>query len=94
MTTESLLYRLVYDALIEIRAAAHEGNSQTIFDLADLFHTVPLCLERIERGELSPDDVLQWLQTRAQQKGLAQWLEHRLREDQAFGSQRRATSQP
>lgn len=86
MTTSTVLHRLVYTAFIEIRAAAREGDTQRVFQLSDLFHNVPLRLDRLERGEVSPDAVIHWLRDRAQQRGLAQWLEWRLREESRFES--------
>lgn len=88
----TLLHRLVYAAFIEIRAAAREGDTQRVFHLSDLFHTVPLRLDRIERGEVSPDDVIQWLRARAQEKGLAQWLEGRIQEESQIQTHGNATT--
>lgn len=78
--TSTNLYRLLYDALIEIRAEAHVCGSQKAFHLSDLLHTLPLRLERMGRGEISPEDVMQWLHARTSEKGLEQWLEQRVRE--------------
>ena len=77
--TRTVLYRLIYDALIEMRAEATTCNSKMVFHLCDLLHALPLRLERMERGEESAEDIMQWLQTRAaRDKGSEQWLEHRI----------------
>lgn len=81
----NVLYRILHDALLEIRAEAYECDNQKIFGLSDLLHTLPLSLERTARGEASPQDVMQWLQVRAGQKGLDQWLDLRIQEAQRYG---------
>lgn len=88
----TVLYRVIYDALIEIRAEAHTCNSQQIFHLSDLLHTLPLRLERMERGEVSPDDIMQWLRARASEKDLEHWLEQRIQEALRFGHEEQSGS--
>lgn len=84
LPTSALLYRIIHAAMIEIRAEALECDSKLIFHLSDLVHNLPLSLERMERGEVSPEEVMQWLQDRADQKGLAGWLELRTQELQRY----------
>jgi hypothetical protein len=81
MDTRTLLYRLLHDALIEIRYVAHEGRTETLFRLAELFHNLPLHLERMERGETTPEEVMSDLQARAERIRIKQWLAHRIQED-------------
>jgi hypothetical protein len=76
-----VLYRLLYDALIEIRGDGQAMTTPRVFQLADLFHTIPLQLERMERGEVSPEEVLHGLQARARATGMDGWVEHRTAED-------------
>jgi hypothetical protein len=75
------LYRLLHDALIEMRYEAHEGRADDVFRLADLFQRLPLQLERMERGEEGDEEVMRELQTHAERIGLTQWLAHRIQED-------------
>ncbi len=75
------IHHLLYMALIEMRMEAYETENKKIFHLADLFHNIPLQLERVVAGERSYDEVLTWLQKRAQEKGLELWL------DKAMASQ-------
>jgi len=83
-----MLYQLLYDALIEIRAEGHAMSTTQVVQLADLFHTIPLQLERMERGEVSPEDVLHGLQTRARATGMDRWVEHRIAQDAARAGDR------
>ncbi len=76
--TKDLLLRLLASALIEIREEGYEMQNKRVFALADLFHNVPGQLERMERGEKTPDEIMQWLQERARYRGIERWLEHRV----------------
>lgn len=87
VTTKSLLYRILYDALIEIRAEGHDSRNKTVFLLADLLHNVPLQLNKVDRGETTPEDIMQWLQMRARQTGTEGWLEHRIKEESRHGTE-------
>jgi hypothetical protein len=76
-----LLYRLLYDALIEMRYEAHEGRTDKLFCLANLFHNLPLQLERMERGEVTHEEVMSELQAHAERIAMTQWLTYRIQED-------------
>lgn len=78
---QQLLYRLMYCAFIEIRAQAYKQNHKAAFDIADLFHNTPLQIYRMEQGEITPEEVIPWLRTRARQKGIESWLEQRMVEE-------------
>ena len=75
MMSRETIHRLLYAALIEIRMEAYALQQQHIFLLADLFHNIPLQLERVSQGEGSYEDILAWLQKRAGEKGCKEWLD-------------------
>jgi hypothetical protein len=77
-TTKHFLEKLLYFALIDLRFEGHTTHDELVFWLADLFHSVPLQLDRVERGELSPDDVMRWLRTRASGTLMEAWLNLRM----------------
>lgn len=81
MDVRALLYRLLYDGLIEMRSEAYDERVSHIFRLADLFHKLPLRLERMARGEITDEEVMSDLRAHAEQIGKAQWLSHRIQED-------------
>lgn len=81
MDTRALAYRLLYDGLIEIRYEAREGLIDGVFRLADLFHTLPLQLERVERGATTPEEVMSTLLAHAERIHTKQWLAHRIEEE-------------
>lgn len=70
MQANEQVLRLLYQALIEIRAEAHESKDAKIFHLADLLHTVPLQLDAGEDAE----GFVKALRRRAQQKGIERWV--------------------
>lgn len=82
--TKSVLYRLLYDALIELRARGHERSDKVVFLLADLFHNVPLQLDRLDRGETTVHDIKRELEERAQRNGIEGWLDLRTSEIEKY----------
>jgi DUF1680 family protein len=74
------VHRLLFRALLELRAQGHKQRNKVVFHLADLFHTVVLDMERAARGECTYDDVMRDLRQLADEKGLRKWLDHNLAE--------------
>lgn len=72
------LHRLLFRALVEMRAEGHEQKDKLVFHLADLFHNIVLEMENAAEGEKSYDEVLALLIERASQRGLQRWLESAL----------------
>jgi hypothetical protein len=75
MTALEQVHQLLHLALLEMRVAAQEGGSKKCFHLADLFHNVPLQLQRVAQGEGTCEEVLAWIRERAREKGCEQWVE-------------------
>lgn len=75
MDARELLYRLMYQALVEMREEGHTIQNKKVFYLADLVHTLPLQLEQKSQDDDSYDDILRMVQVRAEDKGLQQWLD-------------------
>jgi Mg/Co/Ni transporter MgtE len=69
-----LVHRLLFRALIEIRAQGHEHKNKLVFHLADLFHNVVLDMEAAAEGRLAYDEVLHQLEEKAKEKNCEQWL--------------------
>ena len=86
MTTRHLLFRLLASALIEMREEGYEIQNKRVFALADLFHNVPGQLERMERGETTPEEIIKWLQERARYRGIEGWLELRMEAEAKYRS--------
>jgi hypothetical protein len=72
------LHRLLFRALLEMRARGHEQKDKVTFHLADLFHNIVLEMENAARGRCSYEEVLAKLSERADEKGLTRWLEANL----------------
>jgi hypothetical protein len=74
-----LLYKLLYQALIEIRDEANEKKNSKIFLLADLLHNVPSSLSKASQI----DDfkaIYRELEDRAEKRGLSKWMENTVRQ--------------
>jgi hypothetical protein len=69
-----LVHRLLFRALIEIRAQGHEHKNKLVFHLADLFHNVVLDMEAAALGKLTYDEVLRQLEAKAKEKNCERWL--------------------
>ena len=78
--TERVLYRLLFDALIEIRLLGYESNNKMVWVLADLLHNLPLQLDRLDRGGITVQDIMRELEWRAHRHGIERWLYGRLGE--------------
>jgi hypothetical protein len=74
-TAVELVHRLLFRALIEIRAQGHEHKNKLIFHLADLFHTTALDLEAAAAGQSTYEDVLRQLEKKAREKKCERWLQ-------------------
>ena len=80
MTAIEQVHHSLHLALLEIRVAAEEGSSKKCFHLADLFHNVPLQLQRVAEGDGTDEEVLAWIGERADEKGCEQWIKTALAE--------------
>ncbi len=70
----------MHRAFIDIRMAAHEGkDSKGFYRLADLFHNVPLALDRLDREGGSIDELFDDIIAHAKRNGSQDWLEHAVR---------------
>ena len=78
--TKRVLYRLLFDALIEVRLLGYENDNRAVFVLADLLHNLPLQFDRLDRGEIPVEDVMHELEARAHRLGVERWLHGRLGE--------------
>lgn len=78
--TKRGLYRLLSTALIEIREKGYASNDKVVFSLADLFHNIPANLYRLERDEITVQDIMRELEEHARRRGIEGWLDLRLRE--------------
>ena len=71
-----LIYRLMSEALIEMRTVAYEGRGHKgIFKIADLFHNVPLSLEILDREGGSYAELFATMTVRAERNGSKPWLD-------------------
>jgi hypothetical protein len=76
MNKETLLLKLLAYALLEIRIASYKGNSRLAFEIADVFHNVPYQIERTKIDNGNYQEIINWLEMRCEQKGMASWLKN------------------
>src|SRR5947207_958337 len=75
-----VVHRLLFRALIEMRAEGHEQKNKVVFHLADLFHNTVLEMENAADGKTTYEAVLRLLEEKAAEKGCEKWLWSALRE--------------
>src|SRR5947208_5852522 len=73
-TALELVHRLLFRALVEIRAQGHEQKNKLVFHLADLFHNIVLDMEAAAEGRLEYAEVLRRLEEKATEKNCERWL--------------------
>jgi hypothetical protein len=79
-TALELVHRLLFRALIEIRAEGYEQKDKLVFHLADLFHNTVLDMETAAAGKLTYEDVLRRVQEKAKEKNCERWLHSALKQ--------------
>lgn len=84
-TALAVAHRLLFDALVEIRAAGHDSKNKLVFHLADLFHNAALDLGAAAAGEMSYEEVLRRLDEKARETRCERWLEAVLRRAEDAG---------
>jgi hypothetical protein len=78
-----VVHRLLFRALIEMRAQGHEDKNKVVFHLADLFHNVVLEMENAAEGKTTYEEVLRLLEQKAKEKGCERWFYSTLTELEA-----------
>ena len=78
-----LVHRLLFRALIEIRAQGHEQNNKLVFHLADLFHIIVLDMEAAAEGKSTYEEVFRQLEEKAREKNCERWLRSAITEVEA-----------
>ena len=74
-SARSLVHRVCYQALVDMRAQADQTHSMKVFDLTDIFHNTPLALEVALEGSESYEEALRWIRERAEFRGCRAWLD-------------------
>jgi hypothetical protein len=73
-SSAKVLY-VLHIVFIEIRVQGHEIQNNRIWGLADLFHNIPLALNRAYQTAGNYDELLAEIQERAERNGCAAWLQ-------------------
>ena len=73
---KELIYKLLYQVLIEIREEAHLKGDKKNFLLSDLMHTIPLMLLKADDKDYSA--ILKKIEERAESRDMKNWLKNAL----------------
>ncbi|HVC98691.1 MAG TPA: hypothetical protein VND64_33810 [Pirellulales bacterium] len=73
-TPLELVHRLLFRALVEIRAQGDEQKNKLVFHLADLFHNTVLDMEAAAEGKMTYEEVMRQLEEKAKEKSCERWL--------------------
>lgn len=89
MTKKEYLFELLYRAFLDIRIASYAKDSHTCFVLSDIFHNIPLQMNRTDKGEVSYAEIIADIKKRCGRRRCTSWLDtatsdierrHRLKE--------------
>ncbi|MGB8347217.1 MAG: hypothetical protein WCD86_20185 [Ktedonobacteraceae bacterium] len=75
MIEKEYLFKLMYAAFLDIRIASYAKDSYTCFVLADVFHNVPLQMNRAETGEMRYAEIVKLLQEKCEERKASSWLD-------------------
>ena len=79
MPNKTLVHRLLYLALVDIRARSEQVGDKSISLLADLFHVAALQLAAASSEE-DHFKILEDLKQRAAERGCSTWLENAIQQ--------------
>jgi hypothetical protein len=76
MTEKEYILKLLDIALLEIREASYLQDYHRCFVLSDIFHNVPLRMNRADKGEMSYADIVTGIRQKCEQRNCIAWLEN------------------
>lgn len=76
MNKKEKILRLLYFALLDIRAASNEDNTKVCYILSDLMHNIPLQILRVEDEKGDYQEILNWIRMRCKQMKCESWLDN------------------
>jgi hypothetical protein len=81
----TLVHRLLFDALTEIRDEGSTAGNTLVFHLSDLFHQAVLQMEQASEGgpSVSYETVLESLKNSARRKGSGEWVDRHIEQIEA-----------
>lgn len=75
MTEKEYILKLMYAAFLDIRIASHSQDSHTCFVLSDIFHNIPLQVNRADKGEMSYAEIIKFLQEKCVERKCTPWFD-------------------
>jgi hypothetical protein len=81
----TLVHRLLFDALTEMRDEGNTAGNKLVFHLSDLFHQAALQMEQAAEGgqSVTYETVLELLKSTARRKGCGEWMDRHIEQIEA-----------
>lgn len=76
MLDKEYILKILYIAFLDIRIASYSKDSHTCFVLSDIFHNIPLHMNRADKGEISYTDIVTMIRERCEERNCLPWLEN------------------
>lgn len=77
MNHKTIIYKLIYHAFLDIRSAAQSGEPNTAaLKLSEVFHNVPLQLNRVDTEGGDYEEILVDIRERAKRAKCEAWLDN------------------
>ena len=66
----------MHAAFLDIRIASHSKDCHTCFVISDVFHNIPLQLNRAEKGEMGYAEIVTHIQEKCEVRNCKSWLDN------------------
>jgi hypothetical protein len=73
---ERIYFKTNVSGNLDIRIASYSQDSYTCFLLSDIFHNVPLQMNRVDKGEKSYADIITLIRKICEERNCISWLEN------------------
>jgi hypothetical protein len=74
LTNKEYIFKLMHRAFLDIRIASYSQDSPTSFILSDVCHNVPLQMNEADKGKISYEDIIVWIQKKCEEKKCISWF--------------------
>ena len=76
MTDKEYILQLMHFAFLDIRAASHSQDCHTCFVLSDVFHNIPLRINRADKGEIDYAEIVAGIKEKCEARNCIPWLDN------------------
>jgi hypothetical protein len=76
MTDKEYIFKRMYRAFLDIRVASYTKDSHTCFVLSDVFHNVPLRMNRADKCEMDYAEIVTGIREKCEARNCVAWLDN------------------